>query len=123
MKRTNYTIANWKMNGSKASKKLVKSIINHIRKSNHKKSKVIICPPFTLLSELKSIDKKLLIGAQDCHQFEKGAYTGSISSQMLRDIGCKYVILGSGNCPLWIIFYRGNVVNVYQQLKNTWIIH
>jgi triosephosphate isomerase len=94
MKRTNYTIANWKMNGSKASKKLVKSIINHIRKSNHKKSKVIICPPFTLLSELKSIDKKLLIGAQDCHQFEKGAYTGSISSQMLRDIGCKYVILG-----------------------------
>ena len=31
---------------------------------------------------------------------------------------CKYVILGSGNCPLWIIFYRGNVVNVYQQLKN-----
>ena len=36
---------------------------------------------------------------------------------------CKYIVCGSGNCSQWIIFYRGNVVNVYQQLKNTWIIH
>jgi hypothetical protein len=36
---------------------------------------------------------------------------------------CKYVIFGSGNCSNWIIFYRGNVNNVYQNLNNEWLIH
>ena len=34
------------------------------------------------------------LGAQNCHTAEKGAHTGDISPQMLKDIGCKYVILG-----------------------------
>tara|TARA_B100000989_G_scaffold234_1_gene138 strand:+ start:709 stop:1449 length:741 start_codon:yes stop_codon:yes gene_type:complete len=94
MKRTKYTIANWKMNGLNNSIKLVKSIENHIKKTKHSKSKVIICPPFTLLSNFTKIEKKISFGGQDCHYLNNGAFTGSISASMLKSIGCKYVIIG-----------------------------
>jgi hypothetical protein len=34
---------------------------------------------------------------------------------------CKFIICGSGNCSIWIMFYRGNNKNVYQFLNNRWI--
>ena len=94
MKRVKYTIANWKMNGGKDSIKLVKLLVRHIKKTGHIKSKVIICPPYTLLSDFIRLEKKMIYGAQDCHYQDKGAYTGSISAQMIKSIGCKYVIIG-----------------------------
>ena len=94
MKRTKYTIANWKMNGQKDSYKLVKSISNYCQKMKRKTSKVVICPPFTLLSELIKKEKKIKFGGQDCHYKSEGAYTGSISANMLESINCQYVILG-----------------------------
>ena len=94
MKRTKYTIANWKMNGQKDSYKLVKSISNYCQKMKRKTSKVVICPPFTLLSELIKKEKKIKFGGQDCHYKSEGAYTGSISANMLKAINCQYVILG-----------------------------
>ena len=94
MKRTKYTIANWKMNGQKDSYKLVKSISNYCQKMKRKTSKVVICPPFTLLSELIKKEKKIKFGGQDCHYKSEGAYTGSISANMLKTINCQYVILG-----------------------------
>ena len=51
MKRVKYTIANWKMNGSKKSIKIIKSVANHIKNTSHKKSTVVICPPFPFLAE------------------------------------------------------------------------
>ena len=36
---------------------------------------------------------------------------------------CKYIICGSGNCSIWIMFYRGNCKNVYQNLNHTWYDH
>ena len=35
---------------------------------------------------------------------------------------CKYVVCGSGNCSLWIILYRENCNNVYQNLNGKWIV-
>ena len=35
---------------------------------------------------------------------------------------CKYVVCGSGNCSIWIMFYRGHANRVCQQLNNTWFI-
>lgn len=35
---------------------------------------------------------------------------------------CNYIICGSGNCSIWIMLYRGNTNNVYQNLNNQWII-
>ena len=34
---------------------------------------------------------------------------------------CKYIVCGSGNCSIWIMFYRGHSRNVYQNLNNQWI--
>jgi len=34
---------------------------------------------------------------------------------------CKYIICGSGNCSIWIMLYRGNADNVYQNLNNIWV--
>ena len=33
---------------------------------------------------------------------------------------CKYIICGSGNCSLWMMFYRGNNKHVYQFFNNIW---
>ncbi len=33
---------------------------------------------------------------------------------------CKYIVCGSGNCSIWIILYRGNNTNVYQNLNSKW---
>ena len=94
MKRVKYTIANWKMNGTDKSINLVHTVAEYLKKTNHKKSKVIICPPFTLLSKFIMKEKKIHFGGQDCHFENVGAYTGSISAPMLKSIGCKYVIIG-----------------------------
>ena len=58
--------------------------------------KIIVCPPFTALSSVREIirNSPLLLGAQNMHWEEKGAYTGEISPVMLITAGCKYVILG-----------------------------
>jgi hypothetical protein len=36
---------------------------------------------------------------------------------------CKYIICGSGNCSIWIMFYRGHHHDVYQNINNRWIEH
>jgi len=60
------------------------------------RTKVVLCPPFTALASVKEAieGSHILLGAQNMHWEEKGAYTGEISPQMLLTIGCKYVILG-----------------------------
>tara|TARA_B100000073_G_scaffold308258_1_gene279149 strand:+ start:386 stop:1120 length:735 start_codon:yes stop_codon:yes gene_type:complete len=95
MKRVKYVIANWKMNGNSASVSLLKSINKHLAKKKRNKPKVVICPPFTLIgifSALKSVN--LTFGAQNIHRFENGAYTGEISSSMIKDVKAKFVIIG-----------------------------
>jgi triosephosphate isomerase len=86
---------NWKMNMDlHQSQKLVSEIINGLGKDN--KAEVIVCPPFTFLSEVNSLLKgtKIKLGAQNMHFEESGAFTGEISANMLKSIGCEYVILG-----------------------------
>jgi hypothetical protein len=36
---------------------------------------------------------------------------------------CKYIICGSGNCSIWIMFYRENANNVFQNLNGEWLNH
>jgi len=57
---------------------------------------IVICPPFTALSKVHDtiIDSSIMLGAQDMYWEEKGAFTGEISPNMLKDIGCRYVIIG-----------------------------
>jgi len=90
-------VANWKMNMTKASGiSLVKSLSAKINRSNSSSREVVVCPPFTLISEISKILKssKISLGGQDCSTDSFGAFTGDISSLMLKDLGCKYVIVG-----------------------------
>ena len=86
---------NWKMNMNlHQSQKLVSEIINGLGKDN--KVEVIVCPPFTSLSEVNSLLKgtQVKLGAQNMYYEESGAYTAEISADMLKSVGCEYVILG-----------------------------
>ncbi|MCK5305583.1 MAG: triose-phosphate isomerase [Candidatus Omnitrophica bacterium] len=57
---------------------------------------ILVCPPFTALVAVQDVLGSSIIelGGQNMHFEEKGAYTGEISGPMLKDAGCKYVILG-----------------------------
>jgi len=81
-------VANWKMNPQTLAdtKKLFNSVKKRIKDT--KKAEVVICAPFVFLPILK------VKGAQDCFWEEKGAYTGEISTKMLKDLGIEYVIIG-----------------------------
>ena len=86
---------NWKMNMDlHQSQKLVSEIINGLGKDT--KADVIVCPPFTSLSEVSSLLKgtQIKLGAQNMYYEESGAYTGEVSADMLKSVGCEYVILG-----------------------------
>ncbi|WP_341808024.1 triosephosphate isomerase [Wolbachia endosymbiont (group E) of Neria commutata] len=85
-------VANWKMNGTRTS------FIDFIEKINSRSSEVtsqlVVCPPFTSLPGDVELHNNISIGAQNCHHKKSGSYTGEISVEMLKELGCTYVILG-----------------------------
>ena len=88
-------VANWKMNPTTLAeaKQLFDSVKRGVK--NIKKAEVIICSPFIYLSSINSYSNKAMkIGAQNCFWEKEGAFTGEISVEMLKNLGCKYVILG-----------------------------
>ena len=90
-----YLIANWKMN-----KTLVESrdFFNFFLKKplTIPNTQIIFCPPFTGLFNISNTLKgtEIEVGAQNVYFKENGAFTGEISTKMLRDCGCVWVILG-----------------------------
>ena len=57
---------------------------------------VVVCPPFTSLDVAADALKgsSIRLGAQNVHWDDEGAYTGEVSTRMLEDCGCEFVILG-----------------------------
>ncbi len=87
---------NWKMNGLKADGlPLARALVERVRGARSG-GDLVLCPPATLLAAVaEAIDgSPIALGGQDCHSEAKGAHTGDISATMLRDAGCRYVILG-----------------------------
>ncbi len=92
-----YFVANWKMYGNTADINKSKSVIKLANLKKYKVSKIIYCPPFTLLSTFcdKVKNSNIFIGAQNCHSIsEYGAFTGSINAKLIKSTGAKYIILG-----------------------------
>ena len=85
-------IANWKLNGSEAFVETYLNQINFKNYNNLNKS-IIICPPLAYINQFKYYGN-LLLGAQDCSLYTEGAYTGEISSKILKNIGCEFCIIG-----------------------------
>ena len=60
-------------------------------------AEVVLAPPFTALDAIRSVlgsSSRIGLGAQNLCWEAQGAYTGEISGPMLRDLGCRYVIVG-----------------------------
>lgn len=89
--RKKLAAGNWKMNGLQDNLQEIKALSDVAKASD---CEVLICPPATLVGQMAQISTDIAVGGQDCHSAEKGAYTGEISSLMLKDIGASYVILG-----------------------------
>ena len=92
-----YFIANWKMYGNSNSIKSLSAVVSFIKKFKYFKFKIVYCPPYTLLKQFSDNLKNFSIdiGAQNCHfEDNSGPFTGSVSSKMLKEIGCDYVIIG-----------------------------
>jgi triosephosphate isomerase (TIM) len=87
---------NWKMNGLKADGLALAGDIAARAKTAALNCDLLVCPPATLVAGVGDAlgGSGVALGGQDCAAAEKGAYTGDISAEMLRDAGCGYVILG-----------------------------
>jgi triosephosphate isomerase len=86
---------NWKMNKTVAeSLDLVRGL--RLELANIKEVDVVICPPFTALSEVSRaiLDSNIRLGAQNMSEHNVGAYTGEIAAVMLKEFSVRYVILG-----------------------------
>jgi triosephosphate isomerase (TIM) len=83
---------NWKMNGSRGQLGELAAIAKTAREAGG--VDVAICPPFTLIPLAAARAGGIAIGAQDCHQEEKGAFTGNVSVPMLLEAGARMVIVG-----------------------------
>jgi len=91
---------NWKMHGDMDSARtLIAEIVNGLyeREELHKKCEFLVCPPVVHLASVRHALQgypKIAFGGQDCSLAENGAHTGDVSAEMLKDIGCSFVIVG-----------------------------
>lgn len=94
--RRKIVAGNWKMNNtSPQALSLVDGIIANL--DNETITEIIICPSFALIGTIHQHIKdlpKIKLGAQNCSEYESGAYTGEVSAQMLASTGCSSVIIG-----------------------------
>jgi triosephosphate isomerase (TIM) len=87
--------ANWKMHKTLAEAvAFAESLQREV--GNIEDREVVIAPPYTALAAVRNAiwHTEFKLAAQNCHGEEKGAFTGEISTGMLQDVGCDYVILG-----------------------------
>lgn len=95
MTRIPLIAGNWKMyklQGEAAD--LIHALLPIVNSTDY--CEVAVCPPFTSLGLVANLVRgtKLSLGAQNCYPEKEGAFTGEISPAMLKDIGCKYTIVG-----------------------------
>ena len=78
------------------TKKEAENIFSSILKntSKVKKTEIVVCPPFIYLESLKKIGRRISFGAQNIFWEPRGAYTGEISPNMLKNLGVEYIIIG-----------------------------
>ena len=81
-------VANWKLNGNRA---LLAEMVPALAELDATQVETVLCTPFVYLGDDFGAVQK---GAQSVASQESGAYTGETSAQMLREVGCHYVIIG-----------------------------
>jgi len=92
-----YLVAgNWKLNlGPAAGRDLAAAVGQRLRgRTLH--GDVLVCPPYVTIPAVATVAQgdPVMLGAQDCSAHEKGAYTGEVAVDMLKEAGVQYVIVG-----------------------------
>ena len=94
--RKNIVAGNWKMNTTLDEGVELADQVNNLLQGKEKNCDVVVCVPFTHLTSVNAvIDQDLIgLGAENCSEHEKGAYTGEVSAAMVKSTGASHVILG-----------------------------
>lgn len=84
---------NWKCNGDKES---ISKLISDLNSATMEPDvDVVVAPPFVYIDQVKnSLTNRIEVSAQNCWIGKGGAFTGEISVEQLKDMGCQWVILG-----------------------------
>ncbi len=86
-----FVVANYKMNGNK---KFYVSAQKKLNTLKLKDTKLVLCPPFVYVQNLKIKNKRIFLGVQNISSAVNNKSTGEISTKMLNDLGVKFVIVG-----------------------------
>ena len=94
--RKKIVAGNWKMNKTLQEGVALAKEINDSLKAEKPNCDVVICTPFIHLASVAQVlgAEGLALGAENCADKEKGAYTGEVSAAMVKSTGAQYVILG-----------------------------
>ncbi|MFC4727084.1 triose-phosphate isomerase [Coralloluteibacterium thermophilus] len=90
--RTPLVAGNWKLHGDRA---FVADLLAEVLEGLSPGVEVAVMPPAPYLSDaVAAAGGRIAVGAQDVSVHESGAFTGEVSAAMLRDVGCRYVLVG-----------------------------
>lgn len=94
--RKKIVAGNWKMNMNLQDGVALAKEINEALVADKPNCDVIICTPFIHLASVAQVLNAEVVGlgAENCADKEKGAYTGEVSAEMVKSTGAQYVILG-----------------------------
>ena len=94
MARKPFVVGNWKMNGTaREAANLAHALVDGLPGGS---GDVAVCPPFPYLAAVAGLvaGTRVALGAQDVSRHPPGAHTGEVAAGMLRDVGCRWVIVG-----------------------------
>ena len=92
--RKGLVAGNWKMHGTTES---VRSLVSGLTEAaDGVDSDLLVCPPFLHIPMVLegTAGSAIQVGGQNCSEYEQGAHTGEVAADMLKDLGCGWVILG-----------------------------
>jgi triosephosphate isomerase len=95
MPRTKFIAGNWKMfTTAKTGRELAAAVVKG--SAGWTGVRTAVCPPFPYLNVVGEVVRgsAVALGAQNVYPAEEGAFTGEVSPTMLKDVGCRYVIVG-----------------------------
>lgn len=85
-------VANWKLNG--CTDLICTSVAKVLRQAF--RTEIGIAPPYVYINHMANFlrDSQIMIGSQNVSKFGSGAFTGETSAQMLKEVGCKFCLIG-----------------------------
>lgn len=94
--RTVLIVGNWKMNKTASEAAAFIGALKQHLPHPSAAVELVVAPPFTALESVRAAlgSSPIQLGAQNMFWEDQGAYTGEVSAPMLKDLGCRYVILG-----------------------------